>query len=81
VAALKSAGVIWIASQDYVRAAIQTCRARSTLSTSPSLCGFYFIENCYFNPEAYQTLHGRKQARLQAVRDAFAALELSMPPK
>jgi len=78
VAALKSAGVdLDRFPEDYVRAAIQTCKGKiNTFDEVPAYAGFYFIEDVVYNPEGVaKHFMAENKPRLQAVRDAFAALE------
>jgi glutamyl-tRNA synthetase len=78
VAALKSAGVdLDPFPEDYVRAAIQTCKGKiNTFDEVPAYAGFYFIEDVVYNPEGVaKHFTAENKPRLQAVRDAFAALE------
>ena len=78
VAALKSAGVdLDRFPEDYVRAAIQTCKGKiNTFDEVPAYAGFYFIEDVVYNPEGVaKHFTAENKPRLQAVRDAFAALD------
>jgi glutamyl-tRNA synthetase len=77
-AALKSAGVdLDRFPEDYVRAAIQTCKGKiNTFDEVPAYAGFYFIEDVVYNPEGVaKHFTSENKPRLQAVRDAFAALD------
>jgi glutamyl-tRNA synthetase len=79
VAALKSAGVnLGSFPEDYVRAAIQTCMGKiNTFDEVPAYGGFYFSDDVAYNAESV-TRHftSENKPRLQAVRDAFAGLEV-----
>jgi glutamyl-tRNA synthetase len=78
VAALKSAGVdLDRFPEDYVRAAIQTCKGKiNTFDEVPAYAGFYFIEDVVYNPEGVaKHFTAENKPRLKAVRDAFAALD------
>jgi glutamyl-tRNA synthetase len=77
VAALKRAGVkIGEFPEDYVRAALQTCKGKiNTFDELPAYCGFYFSDELTYNPEGvakYFTVENTP--RLRAVREALAAL-------
>ncbi len=78
VAKLKASGVkIDNYPEEYVRPALQTCKGKiNTFDQLPAYCGFYFTDNFDYNPEGvakHFTAENRPQ--LQAVRDAFSALE------
>ena len=78
VAKLKSSGVkIDNYPQEYVRAALQTCKGKiNTFDELPSYCGFYFTDDFDYNPEGVaKHFTGENKPRLQAVRDAFGTLE------
>jgi glutamyl-tRNA synthetase len=78
VAALKSAGVdLDRFPEDYVRAAIQTCKGKiNTFDEVPAYAGFYFIEDVVYNPEGVaKHFTAENKPRLEAVRGAFAALD------
>ena len=78
VAALKSAGVpVEKFPADYVRAALETCKGKiNTFDELPAYCGFYFVDEISYNPEGVaKHFAAENKPRLQAVRDAFAALE------
>ncbi len=61
----------------YVRAALQTCKGKiNTWDELPKYCGFYFNDNFEYNSESVaKHFTAENKPRLQAVRDAFAALE------
>ncbi|MBA3881781.1 MAG: glutamate--tRNA ligase [Chthoniobacterales bacterium] len=63
--------------QTYVRAALDTCVAKFRIfSELPAYCGFYFRDDFSYNPEAVaKQFTPENMPRLQAIRDAFAALE------
>jgi glutamyl-tRNA synthetase len=75
---LKSSGVkIDNYPEDYVRAALQTCKGKiNAFDELPAYCGFYFTDDFNYNPEGV-TKHftAENKPRLRAVRDAFSALE------
>jgi glutamyl-tRNA synthetase len=78
VARLKSSGArIDNYPEDYVRAALQTCKGKiNTFDELPVYCGFYFTDDFDHNPEGvakYFTTENKP--RLKAVRDALDALE------
>ena len=76
--ALKSAGVpVEKFPADYVRAALETCKGKiNTFDELPAYCGFYFTDEFNCNPEGVaKHFTAENKPRLQAVRDAFAALE------
>ncbi len=78
VAKLKSSGVkIDNHSEEYVRAALQTCKGKiNTFDELPAYCAFYFIDDFDYNSEGvakHFTLENKP--RLKAVRDAFGELE------
>jgi glutamyl-tRNA synthetase len=78
VARLRSSGVkIDNYPHEYVRAALQTCKGKiNTFEELPAYCGFYFIDDLVYNPEGVaKYFTAQNKARLQAGRDAFAALE------
>jgi glutamyl-tRNA synthetase len=78
VAALRAAGVqIDNYAADYVRAALQTCRGKiNTFDELAAYCGFYFTDEVSYNPESVaKYFTAENKPRLQAVRDAFAAVE------
>jgi glutamyl-tRNA synthetase len=78
VTALQAAGVnLDSFPQDYVRAAIQTCKGKiNTFDEVPAYAGFYFSEEVAYTPEGV-TKHftAENKPRLQAVRDAFAIMK------
>lgn len=63
--------------QTYVRTALDTCLAKFRIfSELPAYCGFYFRDDFSYNPEAVaKQFTPENMPRLQAIRDAFAALE------
>ena len=78
VSALKSAGVkIEKFPEDYVRAALQTCKGKiNTFDELPSYCGFYFTDDVAYNPDGVaKHFTAENKPRLKAVRDALAALQ------
>jgi glutamyl-tRNA synthetase len=78
VATLKASGVkIDNYSEEYVRAALQTCKGKiNTFDELPAYCGFYFTDDVAFNPEGVaKHFTVENESRLKAVRGALAALE------
>ena len=78
VARLKSSGVkIDNYPEDYVRAALQTCKGKiNTFDELPSYCGFYFTDDFDYNPEGVaKHFTAENKPRLKAVRDALGALD------
>jgi Glutamyl- and glutaminyl-tRNA synthetases len=78
VTRLKSSGVkIDNYSEEYVRAALQTCKGKiNTFDELPAYCGFYFTDDFDYNPEGVaKHFTAENKPRLKAVRDAFSALE------
>jgi glutamyl-tRNA synthetase len=78
VARLKSSGVkIDNYSEEYVRAALQTCKGKiNTFDELPAYCGFYFTDDFDYNPEGVaKHFTAENKPRLKAVRDALDALE------
>ncbi len=76
VARLKSSGVaIENYSEDYVRAALQTCKGKINIFDElPAYCGFYFTDDVAYNPEgAAKHFTAENKPRLKAVRDALGA--------
>ncbi len=63
---------------DYVRAALDTCKGKFKLfSELPAYCGFYFSEEVTYQPEGVaKHFMPENKPRLQALRDAFAELEI-----
>ena len=75
---MKSAGVpVEKFPADYVRSALETCKGKiNTFDELPAYCGFYFVDEFSCNPEGVaKHFTAENKPRLQAVRDAFAALE------
>ncbi|HYJ06362.1 MAG TPA: glutamate--tRNA ligase family protein, partial [Chthoniobacterales bacterium] len=64
-------------SPDYVRAALETCKAKFKLfSELPAYGGFYFLDEFQYNLEGVaKHFVPENRPRLLAVREAFAALE------
>ena len=64
-------------SDEYVHAALQTCKGKiNTFDELPAYCGFYFTDKFEYNPEdVAKHFTAENKPRLQAVRDAFSALE------
>jgi glutamyl-tRNA synthetase len=64
-------------SNDYVRAALETCKGKFRIfSELPAYGGFYFRENFEYNAEgAAKHFVTENKPRLEAVRSAFASLE------
>lgn len=62
---------------DYVRAALETCQGKFKIfSELPAYCSFYFTDEIAYNPDSIAKHFGpENKPRLQALRDAFAALE------
>src|SRR6266705_223883 len=78
VATLKASGVkIDNYSEEYVRAALQTCKGKiNTFDELPAYCGFYFTDDVAFAPEGVaKHFTAENKPRLKAVRGALAALE------
>jgi glutamyl-tRNA synthetase len=78
VATLKASGVkIDNYSEEYVRAAFQTCKGKiNTFDELPAYCGFYFTDDVAFNPEGVaKHFTAENKPRLKAVRGALAAVE------
>ena len=78
VQTLKSAGVkIDEFPQDYVRAALQTCKGKiNTFDELPAYCGFYFTEDFEYAPDSLaKHFTAENKPRLIAVRDALAGVE------
>ena len=63
---------------DYVRAALDTCKGKFRLfSELPGYCGFYFSDEVTYQPEGVaKHFVSENKPRLQALRDAFAELEI-----
>ncbi len=61
---------------DYVRGAIETCKGKiNVFDELPAYAGFYFTDEINYNPEGVaKNFTAENKPRLQAVRDAFAAL-------
>lgn len=77
VDALKRAGIDLAKFPDsYVRAALATCKGKVRIFAElPAYAGFYFTDEFSYNPEAAaKNFTAENKPRLQAVRDAFAAL-------
>ena len=75
---LKSSGVkIDNYPEEYVRAAIQTCKGKiNVFDELPAYCAFYFTDDFDYNPEgATKHFTAENKPRLKTVRDAFSALE------
>ena len=65
-------------ASDYVREALDTCKGKFKIFRElPAYCGFYFNDDIRYEPEGV-TKHfvPENKPRLQAVRDAFAAVEI-----
>jgi len=78
VAALRSSGIkIDNYSQEYVHAALQTCKGKiNTFDELPPYCGFYFTDEIVYSSEGVaKHFTAENKPRLQAVRDALAALQ------
>src|SRR5947208_3128386 len=78
VATLKSSGIkLDDYPEEYVRAALQTCKGKiNTFDELPAYCGFYFKDDFGYNSEsAAKHFTTENKPRLEAVRDALAALE------
>ena len=75
---LKSSGVkIDNYPEEYVRAALQTCKGKINMFDElPAYCGFYFTDDFDYNPEGVaKHFTAENKPRLEAVRDAFSALQ------
>jgi glutamyl-tRNA synthetase len=78
VARLKSSGIrLDNFPEQYVRAALQTCQGKiNTFDELPAYCCFYFNDDFEYNPEGVaKYFTAENKTRVQAVRDAFSALE------
>ncbi len=64
---------------DYVRAALDTCKGKVKLfSELPAYCGFYFTDEIAYQPEGVaKHFTAENKPRLQALREAFAEMEMS----
>ncbi len=62
---------------DYTRSALDTCKGKFRIfSELPAYCGFYFTDEITYQPEGVaKHFIPENKPRLQALRDAFAALE------
>jgi len=62
---------------DYVEAALETCKGKFRIfSELPAYCGFYFADEIHYQPEGVaKHFIPENKPRLQALREAFAALE------
>ncbi|MBA3832121.1 MAG: glutamate--tRNA ligase [Chthoniobacterales bacterium] len=67
---------------DYVRAALETCKGKFKLFRElPAYCGFYFTDALTYQPEgAAKYFVAENKPRLQALREAFEALEMFDAP-
>ena len=67
---------------DYVRAALETCKGKFKLfSELPAYCGFYFTDELTYQPEGVaKHFVAENKPRLQALREAFEALEMFDAP-
>jgi glutamyl-tRNA synthetase len=63
--------------EDYVRAALQTCKGKVNIFDElPTYCGFYFTDDFDYTPEGVvKHFPPENKPRLQAVRDALGSLE------
>jgi glutamyl-tRNA synthetase len=63
--------------EDYVRAALQTCKGKINIFDElPTYCGFYFTDDFDYTPEgAAKHFTPENKPRLQAVRNALGSLE------
>jgi glutamyl-tRNA synthetase len=63
--------------EDYVRAALQTCKGKINIFDElPTYCGFYFTDDFDYTPEGVvKHFTPENKPRLQAVRDALGSLE------
>jgi glutamyl-tRNA synthetase len=78
VSSLKLGGVkVDDYQEQYVRAALQTCKGKiNTFDELPAYCGFYFTDDFGYDPQsAAKHFTPENKPRLEAVRDALAALE------
>jgi len=64
-------------SDDYIRAALDTCKGKiNTFDELPAYCGFYFDNNFKYNPEGIaKNLTAENKPRLEVIREAFAGME------
>ena len=64
--------------EDYVRAALDTCKGKVKLfSELPAYCGFYFTDEIAYQAEGVaKNFTAENKPRLQALRDAFAEMEM-----
>jgi glutamyl-tRNA synthetase len=80
--ALEKAGIdLSKFSPDYVRAALDTCKGKFRIfSDLPAYGGFYFRDDFEYNPDGVaKHFVPENKSRLEAVRSAFAALEVFDP--
>ena len=78
VAILKASGVkVDNHSEEYVRAALQTCKGKiNTFDELPAYCGFYFTDDVAFTPEGVANhFTAENKPRLKTVRGALAAVD------
>ena len=63
---------------EYVREALDTCKGKFKIFRElPAYCGFYFTDDIRYEPEGVAKHFGSEnKPRLQAVREAFAAVEV-----
>jgi glutamyl-tRNA synthetase len=76
--ALERAGIdLSTFSPDYIRAALDTCKAKFRIFAElPAYGGFYFRDDFQYNPEGVaKHFVPENKSRLEAVRAAFAALD------
>jgi glutamyl-tRNA synthetase len=81
--ALAKAGIDTAAYHpDYVEAALDTCKGKfRTFSELPAYCGFYFTDEISYQPEGVaKHFIPENKPRVQALRDAFATLEIFDAP-
>ena len=64
-------------SNEYVRAALQTCKAKiNTFDELPAYCGFYFRDDFDYNPDGVaKHFTAENKPRLKAIRDALGELQ------
>ena len=64
-------------SDDYVRAALQTCKGKiNVFDELPAYCGFYFLDQFDYNAESVaKYFTPENKPRLQSIRDALSAMQ------
>jgi glutamyl-tRNA synthetase len=78
VVSLKSSGIkLDNFSEQYVRAALQTCKGKiNTFDELPAYCGFYFTDDFDYDPQGVaKHFTPESKQRVKAVREALSSLE------